>query len=1096
MSFPSDEQKPAVYGTGSLIVSASAGAGKTAVLAERVLWLIAERNIRIERMLILTFTRAAASEMKSRISARILEEAEKDPTRAAYFREQAAAVANASISTIDAFCAKILERHFFRVGLSPACRLLDTSQEKVLEAETRSAALDALAEEDPEAYRTLVVAFGGDKQLNETMDAFTKFLSSLLDPEGWLNQKEAELDDPAALQRQLAFQLARDKNELRLGIDELQRRTDAVPRACERILNILYEVLSHARGALQMESRGDYAQALSAVIGVRGNLTFPEGVSDAEKKPAQNARRRLNSLCREQIERYTVPEEELRIAEQQAIPVLKAFYALIRTYLAAYRDAKREQNAMSFSDLEYRAIEILKDDEIAAEYRERYQTIFVDEYQDSNRIQEAILSRIARPDTLFYVGDVKQSIYRFRKAEPALFLEKCEEFRGERGTRVDLTENFRSGQAVIDAVNAVFEQAMRKPIAGIEYDARAALKKGNATAPDGKAELHIVSADADPDDEETLENVKAEARLVAQMINERRSRPVVQNGKERECRFEDFAVLLRRKKYFGVWERALTDAGIACYSSGSDGIFSAIEVKLVMSLLSVLDNRRQDIPLLAVMRSPMFGFTDGDLAKICVGKGKKPLLDCLLAARDTDPKVAAFLKQIERLEALSRRIPLSDLVERILDETHYRELMGVLAGGSQRVENLNALVRMAEECDASGMSGIHGFLRFMKKLESVKDAGESKAVTANAVRIMTVHGSKGLQFPFVYYAELSGGFSKQDVKGALIPDPELGVGLQYFDDYGVPYETQTFRNAKSVVEDAIWAEELRVMYVAMTRAKQELYLIGSLKNPERAIDKLDLPTLLPIKQSTTPLKILMLTLNGRVPWTVHQKKEFYLTAGNTSQTPIPQPREEERAALREQFEWVYPYPIADTLPDKTSVTGLMRSSVPEFDEPAFETGYDVLSEGSAVHRALECMPLRDEAKRAAYLRELPGVSPFHAEAIRRFAASPLFARMAASARVEREWSFLCPMPAERLLPDADSDGSILLQGVIDACFLEDGAWVLLDYKTDRVTGDPKEYAKKHAHQVALYAEALEKLSGIPVKERFIVLLGANAEVAI
>ena len=229
---------------------------------------------------------------------------------------------------------------------------------------------------------------------------------------------------------------------------------------------------------------------------------------------------------------------------------------------------------------------------------------------------------------------------------------------------------------------------------------------------------------------------------------------------------------------------------------------------------------------------------------------------------------------------------------------------------------------------------------------------------------------------------------------------------------------------------------------------------------------------------------------------MHRKGEFIKPAAAPTTAPIAAPSQAEREDLAAQFTWVYPHPIIDTLPDKTSVTGLMRKELPDFAEPAFETGYDVLSEGSAVHRALECMPLGDKAKRTAYLKDLSGVSPFHAEAIRRFTDSALFARMAAADRVEREWSFLCPMPAKRLLPETDSDEPILLQGVIDACFIEDGAWVLLDYKTDRVSGDPNEYAKKHTHQVELYAEALQKLSGIPVKARYIVLLGANAEVEV
>ena len=495
------------------------------------------------------------------------------------------------------------------------------------------------------------------------------------------------------------------------------------------------------------------------------------------------------------------------------------------------------------------------------------------------------------------------------------------------------------------------------------------------------------------------------------------------------------------------------------------------------------------------VRKPLFGFTDAELSAVRIGTRKGAFLDCLLRARETEPKVAAFFDTLERYEALSRRVSLGELIERILDETHYREMVGVLAGGEQRLANLDALIRAAQDCDAAGMSGVHGFLHFMENVKATEKLGAAATVTADVVRIMTVHASKGLEFPVVFYAGLGGTFNTSDEKKALLPYAEPGTGLKYADEFGVKHETITHSNAVRAVSDASWAEELRVLYVGMTRAKQELYLLGSAQNAERLTEAIPTPTLLSIRKSNTPLKLLLPALNGHITPVVHQKSEFLRSAKLCAESDVGKPTAQERKDVEARFSWVYPHPVVDTLPDKTSVTGLSKDDSPEFLEPAFDVGYDVLSEGSAVHRALECMPL-DEAKRVAFLREIPGVSPFHADAIRDFAASPLFCRMAKAARVEREWSFLCPMPASALLADTDSDEPILLQGVIDACFVEDGAWVLLDYKTDRVTGDPNEYAKKHARQVALYAEALEKLSGLPVKERYIVLLGAKEAVSL
>lgn len=1098
MSFTPEQQQAIELG-GNLIVSAAAGAGKTTVLTERVFRLVTE-GMPIERMLILTFTRAAAGEMKARISKRLSEAAAKETGgKAARYREQAAAVANASISTIDAFCAKIVFRHFFRVGLTPSSRTLDETETAVLRAETRDHVLDTLAREDKEAYRKLIVAFGSEPALLEAMESAERFLSAQPDPDGWLSENEAAVSDPEAMNRQLAYALAYDKTQLARHIDELAAEADRLPPACEKVLSVVHELLSHARGALLHEEREAYAEALRSIGESRDSARFPKDFPDSEKAGVQDAKAALKKLAREQAARNAVPFDTLFQTEQKAAPILFAFYALTRRYLAAFAEAKRARNALDFTDLEHMTIEILKDDEIAREYRERYLAIIVDEYQDSNRVQETILNRIARPDSLFFVGDVKQSIYRFRMAEPALFLEKCRDFHGSAGTRVDLGHNFRSGKAVIDTVNATFETIMQKPVAGIEYDARARLRQGprdGAPLPEGKAELHLFARENDPEEEESLEDAEAEARFAAKTILERMEQPVYddRNGL-RACRYDDFAVLLRDKKHARVWAQTLSAAGIPCYAQASGGYFDTIEVKLLMSLLAVLDNRRQDIPLLAVLRSPLFGFTDGELSRIRITDKKGAFLDCLLARRETDPKVKAFFDAIERYAALSRRIPLSDLIGLILDETHYREMIGVLTGGDQRLSNLDALIRAAADCDAAGISGVHGFLRFMENVKATDKLGAAATVTANVVRIMSVHASKGLEFPFVFYGGLGGQYNRRDEMKALIADAALGTGLRYFDEFGVKHETIAHSNVVHTVSDASWAEELRVLYVGMTRAKQELYLLGSLSNPEKRIAELKTPTLLSIRKCNSSLKLLMLAQNGRMPFIRHQKNEFTDAAARVKTAAIPAPTAEEREELKKQFGWTYPHETADTLPDKTSVTGLYSDDAPAFSEPAFETGYDVLSEGSAVHRALERMPL-DEAKRAAYLSELPGVSAFHAEAIRHFAASPLFLRMTKAERVEREWNFLCPTPASELLPENDSDEPILLQGVIDACFLEDGAWVLLDYKTDRVEDDPNEYAKKHTRQVALYANALSKLSGMPVKERYIVLLGAKTEVKV
>lgn len=1089
-----EAQQQAIERNGNLIVSAAAGAGKTSVLSERVFRLISE-GTGIERMLILTFTRAAAGEMKARITKRLQRAAAEDGARAAYWREQAAQVPNANISTIDAFCSKIVFRHYFRVGLTPSCKTLDETETAVLRNETRSAVLDRFAAQNAEAYRTLIVAFSDEPALIEAMQNAERFLSAQPDPDGWLETANAEAEDPQALERQLSITLQNDKVLLERYLVELDRQAALLPPACEKVLSLVSDLLAHGRGALLQPDREAYGAALSGVAAVSGNLSWPKDFPAEDKKGVTEAKTELLKRVKEQAARCAVPFDEWMRRETNAAPVLRAFYALMRAYLDAFSEAKRAQNALDFSDLEHMAIEILKDDEIAAEYRARFAAVIVDEYQDSNRVQETILNRIAPPDAFFFVGDVKQSIYRFRMAEPELFLEKYRSFHGAAGSSIDLGHNFRSGKAVIDAVNAVFETIMHESIAGIEYDARARLIQGAKDAPDGTAQLHLFSRENDPEEEETLEDAEAEARFAAQTIQARMREPVRDGDTLRPCSYGDFAVLLRSKKHARVWTQTLLSMGIPSYAQMEGGYFEAIEVKLMLCLLRVLDNRRQDIPLLAVLRSPLFGFTDEDLIRIRSTNKKAPLLDCLLAVRASDPQTDAFFTKLEAWQALSRRLSTADLIETLLDETHLREQVGVLVGGDQRMANLDALVAQAQSFDAAGHSGIHGFLHSMESAKDTQKLGAASTMHADVVRIMTIHASKGLEFPFVFLGALGSRFNRQDEAKPLVTDARLGVGLRYADRFGVRHETAARANVIRAISDASWAEELRVLYVGMTRAKQELYLLGSMSNIEKTLNALPEPTPLSIRKCSDALRLLLLSLNGRVPIAVHRKSEFAAPERTDEMrfSWVSEPSERERALLEQRFAWRYPAPLRGAVPEKTSVTSLERASAPTFDEPAFETGYDVLVAGSAVHRALQYLPIADEPARRAFLDAQTDLSAFHRAAIERFAASPLFSRMRASNRLQREWSFVCPFPA-RELTDIDSDEPVLLQGVIDACFVENGAWVLLDYKTDRVDGDPALYAQKHARQVSLYASVLERLTGMPVREKIIVLLGANAEV--
>ena len=1091
----SEAQQRAIDTQGNVIVSAAAGAGKTSVLTERVFRLV-EAGTPIDRMLILTFTRAAAGEMKSRIAARLeiaAKEAEEEPKRA-YLRAQAQLCASANISTMHAFCAKVVFRHFFRVDLAPSAKTMDETESAVLMREVRERTLTALAAEQPEDYRTLIGGFNGETALIETLGKLHSFLSAEPDPDAWLDRTEATLCDRNAFDALLKEELLLDQKELSLSLYELSAARDALPPSCDKAITLLDDILMHARGALLMTERTAYGEALAG-IPVVGNLSFPKDFSADDRVPIKDAKAATVKLVKEQAARYAQSNESLFLTQTAGERLIVPLFRLLRTFRAAYAEEKRQRAVLDFNDLEHMTIEILKDERIAAEYRDRFLFVIVDEYQDSNRVQEAILGRIRRADNAFFVGDVKQSIYRFRKAEPGLFLDKCRTFTGRVGTRIDLKENYRSSEAVIASVNRVFETILREPIAGIEYDESARLHRASSES-GGRVECHIFEKQADTD-EESIDDAEAEARFIAQSIIERMQRPIydAKAGDMRPMSYGDIAILLRSKTNAAVFSQTLAFMGIPCFAQMSGGYFEAIEVQLVLNVLRVLDNRRQDIPLLSVLRSPFFGFTDEELIALRAPRKKGDLLDCLLCVRDSNPHVQKTLDTLDRWRALARRVSMEELLDTILDAVQFRERMGALPGGVQRVLNLDALIDRARAFDAAGSGGVHSFLGFMDDAATAADLGASQTVTANVVRIMTIHKSKGLEFPIVYLAGMGKQFNRKDESDVLLLHERYGVGLQFLDALGVKRRTYARRLIAKAISDAAWQEELRVLYVGMTRARSELYLLGCVSKAEQAIDRLPLPTLGALRSCSNAMRLLMLSLNGYLPLTVHQKGEVSAVTEAPMLPVLPAADPEEWKALAEHLAWRYPFPAPSDLPTKTSVTALHASALEPFEDPIFSSGDDGAALGSRTHTILERLPLRllTGAELDALAKQVGDVPASHLNAVKWFLSTDLYWRMVQASRTEREWSFVRPVSANRLM-DTDETEPILLQGVIDACFLEDGAWVLIDYKTDRVTTDPTEHAERHRRQITLYAEALEALTHIPVREAYIVLLNAHAVV--
>lgn len=1179
-----EAQQRAIDARGNVIVSAAAGAGKTAVLTERLTQLVAA-GTPVDRLLVLTFTRAAATEMKQRMEKRLRTAAAEagDPEKQAYLRAQAGALGRAYISTVHAFCARVLRRHGHLLDLPPSVRVLDELETPVVVGRVRDALLTRLGAEEDADYRTLLAAFGGEDAAWAAVQQVAAFLQSQPEPARFLDDAARRYDDPQWMARTLQAVTDEARAALCAAVQTLERARDALPPDWAGAIGTLDDELLQLRGVLLQTEYDAYRAGLLAFE--RGRLTFPSGTAEADKAPAQAARKAVKACVDAQRAQFFRPAAEERALLLGTGGVVRALRAVVLQYEAAFAAEKRRLGAVDYADLEHMALKLLQMDAVAAEYRERFCYIAVDEYQDSNRVQEALLEAVRREDNLFFVGDVKQSIYRFRQAEPALFLEKLARFDGAHGTRIDLTSNFRSAPDVLESVNDVFRAILTPETGELAYDARAALVPGRAGL-SGGTELHLIeralagAPEEEPEEDapeedaqqggagagadeplKDLLDAEVEARLVARRIRALMAGGTVPDrdtGQARPLRYGDFAVLLRTRTHAAHFAATLAQEGIPSYAQLSGGYFDSVEVLLALNLLRVVDNRRQDIPLLSVLRATGAGdgaFSGAELARIRAahpdgtffdaleamaagageageaeraepaGAGEKFGADTAAEAGDAADaalarRCAAFLARVAAWRAESRLVPVEALLARLYDETGLYAEMGALVGGAERQANLDALLARARAFEAGPERGVAAFLRFMDhSKEGNADLGAAQAVGADVVRILTIHRSKGLEFPVVFLCELGRRFRLDGQREDLLLHAAGGIGLRWIDG-GVKRDTAARRALQQRLRREQLAEEMRVLYVGMTRAEHRLVLIGSWKNAARLLAQAEAhPTPAQVLACTAPLQWALMGTRAHCDTRLHAREPLLAAAPASGRTaPLEAPGREAAEALARRLAWRYPFSAAAALPAKAAVSDLARrmgaaaAEPPAFDPPRFlpagapeaAAALTAAERGTAVHAVLAGLPLvpMEEVDVRAHVEALVRAGRLTAAqaaavpcaALSWLTRTPLYGRMAASVRVERELPFSHAVPAAALFGAAAGAEPVLLQGVIDCCFLTDAGWVLVDYKTDRVPpGEPAaRQAAAHAPQLRLYAGALAQLTGLPVAERLVVLLSARA----
>jgi len=1245
-----DQQKVIDLRDSNILVSAAAGSGKTAVLVERIIGRITDKQapVDIDRLLVVTFTKAAAAEMRGRIGEALQQKLEQAPDDD-NLQRQIGLLHNAQITTIDSFCQHIIRNYFHVIDLDPMFQVGDETDLKIM----KEAVLGEVLEQK--------YADARQKENQVFLDAMQMFATGRTDKE--IESIVLKLYELAQSYPFPDEQLEQWKNSYALRSVEEMEQTEWMEKYIADVQMIVAECEKKAFAAYQISVDGVGLEAYTPTIqtewqqikelrkcktlqelcdgigkisfgrlsAIRGNKHDKELQEQIKALRASYRDKGIEQLQKEML--AEPPEEMLAMMQQMDAPV-RELVQLTIDFGKAFAEKKREDGIIDFADMEHFALQILvtRDEDgnsvpsaTAKELQEYYEEIMTDEYQDSNYVQEMILTSISRgPEQspyLFMVGDVKQSIYQFRLARPDLFMEKYHAYDTEEGgnRRIDLRQNFRSRASVLESANYIFERIMRQDFGGIAYDDAAKLVPGAVFDPceertADQTEIILLNMDAQEDNDFGKRELEAMAigQKIRDMVQGDHPMYVSDKGGYRPIEYRDIVILLRSMKgWTEEFQETLADMGIPAMAPKKTGYFATFEVQTMLNLLRVIDNPRQDIPLVAVLRSPIYGLQDEELAKIAAERSGLQYLDNIWAYCDRhedvlSEKLSDLLDTLQEYRRKAETVSVYELLREIYEETGYYALMSAMPGGEQRSANLDILLQQAIEFAENGHRGIFGFCRYIEMLKkSDIDFGEATVGTvANAVQLVSIHKSKGLEFPVVFVAGMGKQFNKQDMRKKLLLDVDYGVGANYVDLEERLYKPTVMKRfiARQMLENSL-SEEVRILYVALTRAKEKLILTGTVKGIENKLQSWDLtgaslqhsallgaatyldwimPALAdrPIfgqcisrvtdgkgqdssdlqendmtQETEDPsvkdrvlydstdqdplFRLEVICADAQIAGEMEQLEHILLRREALKHQDITKECDAELAEqLRCQREYQYPYANEQKLPVKISVTELkrrameqqkmaVRAEVPEDEVTEMVPGtadrqtgiedeavYDIpqpkfrqtkesigaAERGTLYHFVMEHLPYEQmgdhftaemmlaQMQKAGLLREEER-NCLKPQKFDRFMQSVLGKRMQQAAKrgaLRREQQFMLEIPVMELYPELESEENVLVQGIIDACFEEDGEWVLVDYKTDYVRyGMEQTLVDRYRVQLEQYARALEQLTGMKVREQII-----------
>lgn len=1118
MQFTKAQQAAIEARNRDVLVSAAAGSGKTAVLVERVLSLLREGK-RMDRMLIVTFTRAAAGEMRERIGLLLEKEGEND----AHLRRQYLLLPRASICTLHVFCYGVLREHFEAVDIDPLCRIADQDKLDALHKRAVEQEMESLYAA-PDADEEQLIQQFEDGQIEEMLLQAERFLLSQADPHGWIEEHTSAQQNDMNSWMQVLCHLS--AGHLHGAHELMQQMEDMAQKAGfpERYISTVEMDRQLTLQLLSSAEKGDLQGGETKFDRLSSKKMLPEDAPElieiykdlrAEWKERIKAARALLPQNREQAEKDIL----------HTLPALRGLFGLTEKVMQRFFALKQQRNYLDYSDLEHLTLKALQQENVRNDVAGRFDAIFVDEYQDVSGIQEAILNALhqGQENMMFMVGDVKQSIYRFRLADPTLFLDKYNAFSLDEGAdcrKIIFQQNFRSDDNVLQAVNQVFHHAMREKETEIAYDEAAMLYPGGNKRAGAPVEIFLLHGKEEEEGEgELTKAYRYEAALVAKKIKEMmRTVQVAEGAGTRPLKFRDIALLIRnasgRAPYIA---KILQGAGIPVYSDADAQFFDLPEVVDMVNLLQVIDNPLQDIPLISALRCPCFSFDEEELARIrLVDQGRGvPFHQAFLKVMDGEGALAQKARNVwQRLNEwrfLSVNLPLDRLMWRVLEESGLYMRAGAFEDGELRQANLRLLTEKAQgEAAAEGLSA---FLRETGRVRAGDDMKTAKTLGENedVVRILTLHKSKGLQFPVVFLLEMARSFNR-DRENTLRLHMRKGAALKYVDSQQrITRETFAQQALKGLEEREKIAEEARLLYVGMTRAEERLIIIGAPKHLKNCMEKWKRPaTAYNAGHASCMLDWIMESIEG--------VKEGQFEAENGSIWRLKM-EEADESVFAPKAAIAPPALLTDAPEDKTiarmqrkeesgetlktSVSAVVKAVRMQEDQwespadkrimqeesplPSFIAAQDMTPalRGTVTHRVLGLieLPLIREGKYAEALDKLQEknlLTSFERQAVhlswlKDFYESSLGRRMLSAREIHREWAF-----------NLAGEGSTLIQGVIDLCFLEADGWVLVDYKTDRA--EDAEIMERYQLQMQWYRKALEKITGVPVKETYLFAL--------